>query len=202
MLRTDQLCTDQRAQPPLNFPSSLARPFVAHAPLLPSPIVAACQGLVHAFDSKDLIDVYITDGPSALIFACEQQPCPNRTPRSVEQDYERYKAIRRAQHPLGPRSTHASRSASRHSCAVSPSSHLPQTVVSTSQAGGNPNLPADPASEPESEESASEEEVSEPEPTLHGQAASPDMLPSAPPIPVICDTTPGLPLAPEPPLPL
>ncbi|KAF9798715.1 hypothetical protein IEO21_10675 [Rhodonia placenta] len=132
MLCTDQLRTDQRAQPALIFPCILrfercspslrlggAHPYYtlryyAHLPFLP-PIVAACQGLVHAFDSKDLIDVYLTDGPTALIFGCEQQPCPNRTPRSIEQDYERYKAIRRAQHPLGPRSTHASRAPLRAS---------------------------------------------------------------------------------------
>ncbi|KAF9797636.1 hypothetical protein IEO21_10837 [Rhodonia placenta] len=84
--------------------------------------------LVHAFDSKDPIDVHITDGPTALIFACEMQPCPK----------------------------------------------------------------------PESEESASEEGVSEPEPTAHGRAASPDALPSAPPVTVVRDTASGLPPAPEP----
>ncbi|EED83497.1 predicted protein [Postia placenta Mad-698-R] len=31
--------------------------------------MAACQGLIHTFDSKDLIDVYITDSPSAFIIA-------------------------------------------------------------------------------------------------------------------------------------
>ncbi|OSX63662.1 hypothetical protein POSPLADRAFT_1055727 [Postia placenta MAD-698-R-SB12] len=167
----------------------------AHLPFLP-PTVAACQGFVHAFNSKDLLDVYLTEGPSSLIFACEQQLCPNRTPQSIDQDYERYKAIRRVQHPLGPHSTHTSRSVSRHSCAVSPSSCLPQTVASTSQGGGDPNLPPDPAPESESEERASEEGILEPEPTLHSRAASPDTLPAAPPVPVLRDTAPGLPSVP------
>ncbi|KAF9800127.1 hypothetical protein IEO21_10438 [Rhodonia placenta] len=91
----------------------------------------------------------------------------------------------------------SARSASRHSRTVSPSSRLPQTVTSTSQAGGDPDLPADPAPESESDESASEEGVSEPEPTLPGRTASPDTLPSAPPIPVVRDTASGLPPAPE-----
>ncbi|EED80709.1 predicted protein [Postia placenta Mad-698-R] len=49
--------------------------------------MAACQGQVHAFDSQDLIDVYIPDGPETILYRCEQQPCPNRTPRSIEEDY-------------------------------------------------------------------------------------------------------------------
>ncbi|OSX56888.1 hypothetical protein POSPLADRAFT_1100835, partial [Postia placenta MAD-698-R-SB12] len=185
MLRTDQLRTDQRAQPALISPSTgvLSRNphthtflshrsggahpygtlrYYAHLPVLPPSIVAACQGQIHAFDSQDLIDVYIPDGPETILYRCEQQPCPNRTPRSIEEDYPRYKAIRRAQHPLGPRSTLASRSASRHSRPVSPSSRLPQTVVADpGQARGD--LPPDPAPEPEPEESVSEEGVSESE---------------------------------------
>ncbi|OSX66161.1 hypothetical protein POSPLADRAFT_1130827, partial [Postia placenta MAD-698-R-SB12] len=133
----------------------------AHLPFLPPSNVAACQGQVHAFDSQDLIDVYIPDGPETIIYCCEQQPCPNRTPRSIPEDYPRYKAIRRAQHPLGPRSTLASRSASRHSRPVSPTSRLPQTVAESSQARGD--LPPDPAPEPEPEEGEGEEGVSESE---------------------------------------
>ncbi|OSX56633.1 hypothetical protein POSPLADRAFT_1159089, partial [Postia placenta MAD-698-R-SB12] len=131
----------------------------AHLPVLPPSIVAACQGQVHAFDSQDLIDVYLPDGPEPALYRCEQQPCPNRTPRSITEDYPRYKAIRRAQHPLRPRSTLASRSASRHSRPVSPSSRLPQTVAD--QVRGD--LPPDSAPEPEPEEGESEEGVSESE---------------------------------------
>ncbi|EED79814.1 predicted protein [Postia placenta Mad-698-R] len=112
------------------------------------------------------------------------RPCPNRTPRLINQDYEHYKAIRRVQHPLGPHSIHASRSASWHSHTVSPSSHLPQTVASTSQGGGDPDLPPDPAQEPESDKSASEEEVSKPEPTLHGWAADRRQAPLGPDTPL------------------
>ncbi|OSX66033.1 hypothetical protein POSPLADRAFT_1113623, partial [Postia placenta MAD-698-R-SB12] len=189
MLRTDQLRTDQRAQPALNLPILRFEPrspslrlggahpygtlrYYAHLPVLPPSIVAACQGQIHAFDSQDLIDVYIPDGPETILYRCEQQPCPNRTPRSIEEDYPRYKAIRRAQHPLGPRSTLASRSASRHSRPVSPSSRLPQTVVADpGQARGD--LPPDPAPEPEPEESASEEGVSESESADPARPASP-----------------------------
>ncbi|OSX64223.1 hypothetical protein POSPLADRAFT_1137651, partial [Postia placenta MAD-698-R-SB12] len=144
----------------------------AHLPVLPPSIVAACQGQIHAFDSQDLIDVYIPDGPKTALYRCEQQPCPNRTPRSIEEDYPRYKAIRRAQHPLGPRSTLASRSASRHSRPVSPTSHLPQTVAN--QARGD--LPPDPAPEPE--EGDSEEGVSESESADPARPASPTALAS------------------------
>ncbi|OSX64583.1 hypothetical protein POSPLADRAFT_1102030, partial [Postia placenta MAD-698-R-SB12] len=112
----------------------------AHLPVLPPSTVAACQGQIHAFDSQDLIDVYIPDGLETILHRCEQQPCPNRTPRSIEEDYPRYKAIRRAQHPLGPQSTLASRSALWHSRPVSPTSRLPQTVAD--QARGD--LPPDP----------------------------------------------------------
>ncbi|OSX62478.1 hypothetical protein POSPLADRAFT_1113059, partial [Postia placenta MAD-698-R-SB12] len=157
-----------------------AHPY-SRAPSLPSPIVAACQGLVHAFDSQDLVDVYIPDGPDALILTCEQQPCPNRTPRSIDQDYLRYKAIRRAQHPLGPRSTLASRSASRHSRPVSPSSRLPRPVAGPSQARGD--IPPDPVPEQEPKESASEEGVSEPEPTDPARPASPTALAPASAVP-------------------
>ncbi|OSX55978.1 hypothetical protein POSPLADRAFT_1108947, partial [Postia placenta MAD-698-R-SB12] len=193
MLRTDQLRTDQRAQPALISPCHLrfeprspslrsggAHPYgtlryYAHLPVLSPSIVAACQGQIHAFDSQDLIDVYIPDGPETILYRCEQQPCPNRTPRSIEEDYPRYKAIRRAQHPLGPRSTLASRSASWHSRPVSPSSRLPQTVVADpGQARGD--LPPDPAPEPEPEESASEEGVSESESADPARPASPTAL--------------------------
>ncbi|OSX56298.1 hypothetical protein POSPLADRAFT_1097949, partial [Postia placenta MAD-698-R-SB12] len=183
MLRTDQLRTDQRAQPALISPYSITihrhpsrnelfntctsvggvcpHGRYAHLPVLPPSNVAACQGQIHAFDSQDLIDVYIPDGPETVLYRCEQQPCPNRTPRSIEEDYPRYKAIRQAQHPLGPRSTLASRSASRHSRPVSPTSRLPQTVAESSQARGD--LPPDPAPEPEPEEGAGEEGISESE---------------------------------------
>ncbi|OSX61935.1 hypothetical protein POSPLADRAFT_1143119 [Postia placenta MAD-698-R-SB12] len=153
----------------------------AHLPVLPPSIVAACQGQVHAFDSQDLVDVYIPDGPDTLILTCEQQPCPNRTPRLIEQDYPRYKAIRRAQHPSGPRSTLASRSALRHSRPVSPSSRLPQTVAGPSQAQGD--LPPDPAPEPEPEESASEEGVSESESADPARPTSPTALASTSAVP-------------------
>ncbi|EED79861.1 predicted protein [Postia placenta Mad-698-R] len=156
-----------------------------------------CQ--VHAFNAQDLVDVYIPGGPETIILTCEQQPCPNRTPRSIEQDYPRYKAIRRAQHPLGHRSTHASRSASRHSRAVSPSSHLPQTVAGPSQVRGD--LPPDPAPEPEPEESASEEGVSESESADSARPASPTALAPTPTVTDIRDPSFGLPPAPSPPLP-
>ncbi|OSX63680.1 hypothetical protein POSPLADRAFT_1111694, partial [Postia placenta MAD-698-R-SB12] len=186
MLRMDQLCTDQCAQPPLNFPWN--EPFstctlvggacpygrYTHLPVLPPSIVAACQGQIHTFDAQDLVDVYIPDGPETIILTCEQQPCPNRTPRSIEQDYPRYKAIRRAQHPLGPRSNLASRSASRHSRPVFPSSCLPQPVAGPSQARGD--LPTDLAPEPEPEQSASEEGVSESESADSAWSAPPTAL--------------------------
>ncbi|OSX58560.1 hypothetical protein POSPLADRAFT_1108340, partial [Postia placenta MAD-698-R-SB12] len=204
MLCTDQLRTDQRAQPALippsagvprdshkltfiSYRSGGAHPYFtlryhAHLPVLPPSIVAACQGQIHAFDSQDLIDVYIPDGPETALYRCEQQPCPNWTPRSIEEGYPRYKAIRRAQHPLGPRSTLASRSASRHSRPVSPSSRLPQTVVTDpSQARGD--LPPDPAPEPEPEESASKEGVSESESADPARPASPTALASTSAVP-------------------
>ncbi|OSX61392.1 hypothetical protein POSPLADRAFT_1107156, partial [Postia placenta MAD-698-R-SB12] len=193
MLCTDQLRTDQCARPALISPCHLrfeprspslrsggAHPYgtlryYAHLPVLPPSNVAACQGQVHAFDSQDLIDVYIPDGPETIIYRCEQQPCPNRTPRSIPEDYPRYKAIRRAQHPLGPRSTLASRSASRHSRPVSPSSRLPQTVVTDpGQARGD--LPPDPAPESEPEEGEGEEGISESESEDSVGSASPTAL--------------------------
>ncbi|OSX55688.1 hypothetical protein POSPLADRAFT_1163944, partial [Postia placenta MAD-698-R-SB12] len=155
--------------------------YYAHLPVLPPSIVAACQGQIHAFDSQDLIDVYIPDGPETVLYRCEQQPCPNRTPRSIEEDYPRYKAIRRAQHPLRPRSTLASRSASRHSRPVSPTSRLPQTVAESSQARGD--LPPDPAPEPEPEEGEGEEEISESESADLARPASPTALASTSAIP-------------------
>ncbi|OSX58314.1 hypothetical protein POSPLADRAFT_1102017, partial [Postia placenta MAD-698-R-SB12] len=204
MLCTDQLHTDQCTQPALNLPSAGvpsgpltftflshrsggAHPYgtlryYAHLPVLPSSIVAACQGQIHVFDSQDLIDVYIPDGPETVLYRCEQQPCPNWTPRSIEEDYPRYKAIRRAQHPLGPRSTLASRSASRHSCPVFPSSRLPQTVVADpGQARGD--LPPDPAPEPEPEEGKGEEGVSESESADSTRSASPTALTPASAVP-------------------
>ncbi|EED81426.1 predicted protein [Postia placenta Mad-698-R] len=199
MLCMDQLCTDQCAQPALIFPCQFERKLTiasyAHLPVLPPSNVAACQGLVHAFDSQDLVDVYIPDGPETVIYRCEQQPCPNRTPRSVVQDYLRYKAIRRAQHPLGPRSTLASQSASRHSRPVSPSSHLPQTVAGPSQARGD--LPPDPAPEPEPKESASEEGVSESESADPARPASPTALASTSAVTDVRNPSPGLPPAPS-----
>ncbi|OSX58674.1 hypothetical protein POSPLADRAFT_1105312, partial [Postia placenta MAD-698-R-SB12] len=204
MLRTDQLRTDQRAQPALISPSAGvpsgpliftflshrsggAHPYgtlryYAHLPVLPPSNVAACLGQVHAFDSQDLIDVYIPDGPETVIYRCEQQPCPNRTPRSIAEDYPRYKAIRRAQHPLGPRSTLASRSASRHSRPVSPSSRLPQTVVAgPSEVRGD--LPPDPAPEPEPEEDTGEEGISESESEDSVGSTSPTALAPASAVP-------------------
>ncbi|OSX68195.1 hypothetical protein POSPLADRAFT_1106310, partial [Postia placenta MAD-698-R-SB12] len=200
MLRTDQLRTDQCAQPALISPglptftflshrSGGAHPYdtlryiryYTHLPFLPPSNVAACQGQVHAFDSQDLIDVYIPDGPETVIYRCEQQPCPNRTPRSIPEDYPRYKAIRRAQHPLGPRSTLASRSASRHSRPVSPTSRLPQTVAESSQARGD--LPSDPAPKPEPEESEGEEGVSESESEDSVGSASPTVFAPASAVP-------------------
>ncbi|EED81569.1 predicted protein [Postia placenta Mad-698-R] len=238
MLRTDQLRTDQRAQPALispcrnstKLPAFLGTPHThfsfpigwvitydtsptlekrtlqylrfsyAHLPFLPPSNVAACQGQVHAFDSQDLIDVYIPDGPETIIYHCEQQPCPNRTPRSIPEDYPRYKAIRRAQHPLGPRSTLASRSASRHSRPVSPSSRLPQTVVTDpDQARGD--LPPDPAPEPEPEESEGEEGVSESESEDSVGSASPTAFAPASAVPDVRDPPAELPPAPSPPTP-
>ncbi|EED85022.1 predicted protein [Postia placenta Mad-698-R] len=169
----------------------------AHLPVLPPSIVAACQGQIHAFDSQDLIDVYIPDGPETVLYRCEQQPCPNRTPRSIEEDYPRYKAIQQAQHPLGPRSTLASRSASRHSRPVSPTSRLPQTVAD--QARGD--LPPDPAPEPEPEEGDSEEGISESESVDLARPASPTALASASAIPDVRNPSTELPPAPSPPTP-
>ncbi|OSX55779.1 hypothetical protein POSPLADRAFT_1163195, partial [Postia placenta MAD-698-R-SB12] len=151
----------------------------AHLPVLPPSTVAACQGQIHAFDSQDLIDVYIPDGLETILHRCEQQPCPNRTPRSIEEDYPRYKAIRRAQHPLGPQSTLASRSALWHSRPVSPTSRLPQTVAD--QARGD--LPPDPAPEPEPEEGAGKEGVSESESSDSVGSASPTALAPASAVP-------------------
>ncbi|EED81572.1 predicted protein [Postia placenta Mad-698-R] len=155
--------------------------------------------LIHAFDSQDLIDVYIPDGPETILYRCEQQLCPNWTPRSIEEDYPRYKAIRRAQHPLGPRSTLASRSASRHSRPVSPTSRLPQTVAESSQARGN--LPPDPAPEPEPEEGAGEEGVLESESEDSVGSASPTALAPASAVPDVRDPATELPSAPSPPTP-
>ncbi|EED77650.1 predicted protein, partial [Postia placenta Mad-698-R] len=153
----------------------------AHLPILPPSNVAACQGQVHAFDSQDLIDVYIPDSPETVIYRCEQQPCPNRTPQSIAEDYPRYKAIRQAQHPLGPRSTLASRSASQHSRPVSPTSCLPQTVTKSSQVRGD--LPPDPAPEPEPEEGVGEEGISESESEDSVGSASPTALAPASAVP-------------------
>ncbi|OSX58492.1 hypothetical protein POSPLADRAFT_1106052, partial [Postia placenta MAD-698-R-SB12] len=242
MLRTDQLRTDQRAQPALispcrNSPSCrrpLGTPYIhfpfpqvgwcaplryftlyytsptlgertlqhlhftyAHLPVLPPSNVAACQGQIHAFDSQDLIDVYIPDGPETVLYHCEQQPCPNRTPRSIEEDYPRYKAIRRAQHPLGPRSTLASRSASRHSRPVSPTSRLPQTVADQVQG----DLPPDPAPEPEPEEGAGKEGVSESESEDSAGSTSPTALAPASAVPDVRNPPAELPSAPSPPTP-
>ncbi|EED78475.1 predicted protein [Postia placenta Mad-698-R] len=185
MLRTDQLRTNQS---------------YAHLPILPPSNVAACQGQVHAFDSQDLIDVYIPDGPETVIYHCEQQPCPNWTPRSIAEDYPHYKAIRRAQHPLGPRSTLASRSASRHSCPVSPTSRLPQTVAESSQVRGD--LPPDPVPEPEPEEGAGEEGISESKSEDSVGSASPTALAPASAVPDVRDPPTELPSAPSPPTPL
>ncbi|OSX58542.1 hypothetical protein POSPLADRAFT_1060406, partial [Postia placenta MAD-698-R-SB12] len=172
----------------------------AHLPVLPPSNVAACQGQIHAFDSQDLIDVYIPDGPETVLYRCEQQLCPNRTPRSIPEDYPRYKAIRRAQHPLGPRSTLASRSASRHSRPVSPSSRLPQTVVTDpDQARGD--LPPDPAPEPEPEESEGEEGVSESESEDSVGSASPTAFAPASAVPDVRNLPAELPPAPSPPTP-
>ncbi|EED83612.1 predicted protein [Postia placenta Mad-698-R] len=170
------------------------------SPSSPPSNVAACQGQVHAFDSQDLVDVYIPDGPETIIYRCEQQPCPNRTPRSIPEDYPRYKAIRRAQHPLGPRSTLASRLASRHSRPVSPSSRLPQTVITDpDQARGD--LPPDPAPEPEPEESEGEEGVSESESEDSVGSASPTAFAPASAVPDVCDPPAELPPVPSPPTP-
>ncbi|OSX56342.1 hypothetical protein POSPLADRAFT_1062832, partial [Postia placenta MAD-698-R-SB12] len=144
--------------------------------------------------SRDLIDVYLPDGPEPALYRCEQQPCPNRTPRSIAEDYPRYKAIRRAQHPLGPRSTLASRSASRHSRPVSPSFRLPQTVAG--QVRGD--LPPDPAPEPEPEEGAGEEGVSESESADPAQSASPTVLAPASAVPDVHNPPTELPPAPSP----
>ncbi|EED84072.1 predicted protein [Postia placenta Mad-698-R] len=147
--------------------------------------MAACQGQVHAFNSWDLVDVYIPDSPDTLILTCEQQPCPNRTPRSIE---PQYKAIRRAQHPVGPCSTLASQSTSQHSRPVFPSSRLPQTVAGPSQAQGD--LPPDPESEPELEEGASKEGISEPKSAGSARPASPTALTSTSAVPNVRDPPP------------
>ncbi|OSX58519.1 hypothetical protein POSPLADRAFT_1153473, partial [Postia placenta MAD-698-R-SB12] len=215
--RVSMLRTGQRAQPALISPCHLrfepcspslrsggAHPhytlrYYAHLPVLSPSIVAACQGQIHTFDSQDLIDVYIPDGPETVIYCCEQQPCLNRTPRSIAEDYPCYKAIRRAQHPLGPRSTLASRFASQHSRPASPTSRLPQTVTESSQIRGD--LPPDPAPEPEPEEGAGEEGVSEPESADSARSTSPTALAPASAVPDVRDPPTELPSAPSPPTP-
>ncbi|OSX58597.1 hypothetical protein POSPLADRAFT_1110315, partial [Postia placenta MAD-698-R-SB12] len=142
MLRTDQLRTDQRAQPALISPCHLrfeprspslrlggahpySRPFVARAPPLPPPITVAdeffnCSRLEHAFDTQEQVDVSRddpkSDGDRAPFFICDRQPCPNRTPRSITVDEGHFVPIRRVQHPRGPALRYAgtSRSTSRH----------------------------------------------------------------------------------------
>ncbi|OSX61280.1 hypothetical protein POSPLADRAFT_1106908, partial [Postia placenta MAD-698-R-SB12] len=112
MLRTDQLRTDQRAQPALTSPferpqhlvfpcrSTLSRDIRsklpnaaghAHLPFLP-PITVAdeffdCSRLEHTFDTQEQVDVSRDDpdrnGNLAPFLSCDRQPCPNRTPRSI-----------------------------------------------------------------------------------------------------------------------
>ncbi|EED79815.1 predicted protein [Postia placenta Mad-698-R] len=142
--------------------------------------MAACQGQIHVFDSQDLIDVYIPDGPETVIYCY----------------YPRYKAIQRAQHPLGPRSTLASRSASRHSRPVSPTSRLPQTVAESSQVRGD--LPPDPAPEPEPEEGTGEEGILESESEDFVGSASLTALAPASAVPDIHDPPTKLPPVPSP----
>ncbi|OSX55748.1 hypothetical protein POSPLADRAFT_1163406 [Postia placenta MAD-698-R-SB12] len=137
MLCTDQLCTDQCAQPALIFPSAGVprnpythtflsyRPggahpysYYAHLPFLPPSIVAKeafnCAGLEHAFDMEDHVDVARLDAPDSLFFDCNRQLCPNRTLCSITVEDRHFVPIRRIQHPLGQKSTHTSRSASCH----------------------------------------------------------------------------------------
>ncbi|OSX67975.1 hypothetical protein POSPLADRAFT_1130015 [Postia placenta MAD-698-R-SB12] len=168
-----------------------------HVNCKPQGLLGRCR--FHAFDSQDLINVYIPDGPETIIYHCEQQPCPNRTPQSIAEDYPCYKVIRQVQHPLSPRSTLASQSALRYSCPVSPSSRLPQTVAESSQVQGD--LPPDPAPEPESEESAGEKGVSEPKSADSARSASPTALAPASAVPDVRDPSPELSLAPSLPTP-
>ncbi|EED83536.1 predicted protein [Postia placenta Mad-698-R] len=187
MLRTDQLRTDQCTQPALISPciqAGLCCPRDLSFDLLSldhtGPHVnCEPQGLLG--HRSDLIDVYIPDGPKTVIYRCEQQPCPNRTPQLIAEDYPRYKVIRRAQHLLSPRSTLASRSASQHSCPVSPTSRLPQTVAESSQV--REDLPPDPAPEPEPEEGVGEEGISESESEDSVGSASPTALAPASAVP-------------------
>ncbi|EED83800.1 predicted protein [Postia placenta Mad-698-R] len=188
-LRTDQLHTDQLRTDQLRTDQSIA--------YYTSPTLE--RQTLKYLRFSDLVDIYIPDGPETVIYCCEQQLCPNRTPRSVVQDYPHYKAIRRAQHPLGPRSTLASRSASQHLCPVSPSSCLPQTVASPSQVRGD--LPPDPAPEPEPEEGAGEEGVSESESADSARSTSPTVLAPTSAVPDVCDPPAKLPPAPSPPTP-
>ncbi|OSX56054.1 hypothetical protein POSPLADRAFT_1161250, partial [Postia placenta MAD-698-R-SB12] len=104
ILRTDQLRTDQHAQPALISPSlglSVSSPslrlggahpfdtiqYYMHLPFLPPSIMAEeafnCTGLEHAFNAEDHVDVARLDDPGALFFDCNRQPCPNCTPRSI-----------------------------------------------------------------------------------------------------------------------
>ncbi|OSX58071.1 hypothetical protein POSPLADRAFT_1155194 [Postia placenta MAD-698-R-SB12] len=55
----------------------LGRRSYAHLPVLPPSIVATCQGQIHAFDSQDLIDVYIPDVPETVIY---RYPVPEPEP--------------------------------------------------------------------------------------------------------------------------
>ncbi|KAF9800510.1 hypothetical protein IEO21_10346 [Rhodonia placenta] len=173
MLRTGQLRTDQHAQPPLNFPC-----------ILPQPTLTSYRlGGAHPYDTlpyvASLLYITTTRGTNSSVPALHLGSCcilaKSSTGPHVNCEPQCY---------LGRCS--------------SPSSQLPQTVASTSQGGGDPNLPADTAPESESEESASEEGVSEPEHTLLGRPTSPNPLPSSPPVTVVRDTTSGLPPPPVP----
>ncbi|OSX56890.1 hypothetical protein POSPLADRAFT_1158100, partial [Postia placenta MAD-698-R-SB12] len=210
--------------------TSLARPFVARAPPLPSPITVAdeffdCSRIEHAFDTQEQVDVSRDDpesnGNRAPFFICDRQPCPNRTPRSITTDEGRYVPIRRVQHPRGPALRYAgtSRSTSRHVTPVpsqpaSPGTRIPQPVASTGQARGDPHLPqgteavAQPSATPQAIPQSSlgprleRPPKAEPRDTpSYSWASSSSAVPSSTPVPVVRNPATGLPPSPPPPSP-
>ncbi|KAF9800058.1 hypothetical protein IEO21_10442 [Rhodonia placenta] len=179
-LRTDQLRMDQRAQPALISPCILR--FEHCSPSLRS-------GGAHPYYTLQYVD--------SLLYIVNTQEMNSSVPALhlgscciiIKSSIGPYVNCESQCH-LGRRLVHAF-----------DSKDLIDVYLTDGQTGGDHDLPTDPAAEPESEESASEEGVSEPEPTLHGRTASPDALPSASPVTVLRDTTSGLPPSPSPPSP-
>ncbi|KAF9812585.1 hypothetical protein IEO21_06107 [Rhodonia placenta] len=180
MLRTDQLCTDQRAQPALIYPCILR--FERCSPSLR-------LGGAHPYDTLlyvvSLPYIATTRGTNSSVPALHQGSCcilaKSSTGPHVNCEPQCY-LRRRLVHTFD-------------------SKDLVDVYITDGQGGGDPDLPPDPAAEPESDESAGEEGVSEPKPALHSWAPLLDVLPTAPPIPLIRDAPSGLPSPPVPPTP-